>query len=106
MYFKMAKPLCILALGALLLATPFQAVAQADCMEPAAELSAVTLAIKGNTVRVGGAEGEVLRVYSLTGLEVARYSIESNDVQLNLGDLSRGYYIVKVGKVVRKISIR
>lgn len=102
----MAKPLCILALGALLLATPLQAVAQADRMEPAAELSAVSLAIKGNTVRVGGAEGEVLRVYSLTGLEVARYSIESNDVQLNLGDLSHGYYIIKVGKVVRKISIR
>lgn len=102
----MTKSLCILALGTLLLATPLRAVAQADGTEPAAEMAAATLTIKGNTVRVSGAEGEILRVYSLTGLEVARYSVESNDVQLNLGDLNRGYYIIKVGKVVRKISIR
>lgn len=102
----MAKSLCILALGALLMATPLQTAAQENCMEPTAEISVTTLSISGNVVRVNGAEGEVLRVYSLTGLEVARYAIDSNDVQLNLGNLSRGYYIVKVGKVVRKISIR
>lgn len=106
MYSNMAKSLCILVLGALLLATPLQAVAGEDCMGPTAEISAATLSINGNVVRVSGAEGEVLRVYSLTGLEVARHAIESNDVQLNLSNLSRGYYIVKVGKVVRKISIR
>ena len=102
----MTKSLCIMALGALLMAAPLQAVAWEGCMQPAAEISATGVSINGNTVRVSGAEGEVLRVYSLTGLEVARYAIESNDVQLNLGNLSRGYYIVKVGKVVRKISIR
>lgn len=102
----MVKSLCIMAFGALFLATPLQAVGMEACMEPATEISATTLSINGNTVRVNGAEGEVLRVYSLTGLEVARYTIESDDVQLNLGNLNRGYYIVKVGKVVRKISIR
>lgn len=106
MYSKMTKSLCIMALGALLLATPLQAVAWEGCMQPTAEVTAATLSISGNTVRVNGAEGEVLRVYSLTGLEVARYTIESNDVQLNLGNLNHGYYIIKVGKVVRKISIR
>ncbi len=102
----MRKVLCILALGALL-TTPIQVGAQMLHDSPENELpTATSIVIKGNTVHVSGADGEILHVYSLTGIEVTRYKIDGNDVQVNMGGLQKGYYIIKVGKIVRKISIR
>ncbi len=102
----MKKILYIMMLAAMFIAAPAKAEAEMNFDEPETEIPVATLVIEGSRVRVNGAEGEVLRVYSLTGIEVAKYPIEANDVQLNLSKLSRGYYIIKVGKVVRKISIR
>jgi len=65
----------------------------------------VTLTIEGNSVLVSGAQGQTLEVVSLTGRVVTRYQIESpvQRIELNLG---KGCYVLKVGKVVRKVSIR
>ncbi len=89
----MAKSLQIIILSALLLAIPLGVAAQ-------------EVTVKGNVVRINDAEGQVLKIYNLTGTEVSHHRIDSNDVQLNLSKLPKGYYIIKVGKVVRKISIR
>ncbi len=101
----MMKRLQIIALSLLLVAAPVSLMAQSDREEVDTELSAVTLSVTGSKVRVSGAEGETLEVYNLTGVKVASIRIDSNDKSVAL-NLQRGCYILKVGKVVRKISIR
>ena len=65
----------------------------------------VTFVVEGNSVLVSGAQGQVLEVISLTGREVARYRIYSPSQRIDL-NLSKGCYVLKVGKVVRKVAIR
>mgnify|MGYP002620560325 CR=1 FL=1 len=58
-----------------------------------------------NTVSVQGANGMTLEVISLTGRAVAQYKIDSPAQRVEL-NLPKGCYILKVGKVVRKITVR
>ena len=55
-------------------------------------------------LHVTGANGLVLQVYNVLGVRVASIKVEGNDKRIDL-PLKSGYYIVKVGNVVRKISI-
>ena len=100
------RKLQIIALSALLLGMPLSGMAQSEREDVETEMQAVTLSVNGSKVHVSGADGEVLEVYNLTGVKIATYRIDSNDKQVNLSNLTKGYYILKVGKVVRKISIR
>ena len=43
-------------------------------------------------------------VYNITGVKVSTHRVESDDFTLTL-NVERGIYIVKVGKVVRRITI-
>jgi len=65
----------------------------------------VSLSVEGNAVVVKGAEGQVLEVISLTGRKLAEYPIESPAQRVEL-NLAKGCYVLKVGKVVRKVAIR
>ena len=65
----------------------------------------VTLTVEGNVVYVSGAQGEVLEVVSLTGRQLAQYRIDSASQRVEL-NLAKGCYVLKVGKIVRKVSIR
>lgn len=58
----------------------------------------------GNTVSVQGAAGMTLEVVSLTGRAVATYKIEGPAQRIEL-NLPKGCYILKVGKVVRKVTV-
>ena len=69
-----------------------------------AELEAVTLTIQDNRAHITNADGKTLEIYNLTGVRVARIRIEGNDKQITL-NLTRGCYIMKVDKVVRKVTI-
>lgn len=64
-----------------------------------------TISVDENIVSIQGASGMTLEVVSLTGRAVAQYKIDgpSQRVELNL---PKGCYILKVGKVVRKITLR
>ena len=101
----MIKRLQIIALSLLLAALPVSLMAETERDDVETELSAVTLSVNGSRVHIAGAEGETLEVYNLTGVKVATIRIDSNDKNVVL-NLQRGCYILKVGKVVRKISIR
>lgn len=54
---------------------------------------------------VNGAENQKLEVVSLTGNKVMQTRIESPAQKIEL-NLPKGCYIVKIGDVVRKISVR
>lgn len=64
----------------------------------------ITLTIDGKTVTISGAQGQKLIVVSLTGRQVAEYQIESPAQRIEL-NLTKGCYVLKVGNVVRKVSI-
>lgn len=65
----------------------------------------VTIAVSGQTVTVSGAQGETLEVISLTGRRVLTVKIESPAQRIEL-NIPKGCYLLKVGKVVRKVSLR
>lgn len=68
-------------------------------------LQSIDISVTGSILHVTGAAGENLYVYNVTGVRVKSIRIDSNDKRYDL-NLPKGCYIVKVGKVVRKISIR
>lgn len=65
----------------------------------------ITIAVNGQTVTVSGAQGETLEVISLTGRRVLTVKIESPAQRIEL-NIPKGCYLLKVGKVVRKVSLR
>lgn len=69
------------------------------------EESAPTMTVEGNIVSINGGGGQILEVVSLTGRAVATYKIEGPAQRIEL-NLPKGCYILKVGKTVRKITVR
>lgn len=61
--------------------------------------------IGNKEIRVTGSDGEMLEVFNLTGIKVMEIRIDNTDTILSL-DLPKGCYILKVNKIVRKISIQ
>ncbi len=64
-----------------------------------------SISVQGTQVHVAAAAGQMLEVYDLAGVRVAAIRIDSEDSTIALR-LTRGCYILRVGKVVRKISIK
>lgn len=88
-----------------LLAAPVLASGMLMDPAPSAQIDDVSIAVEGRIVTVSGAQGEKLKVVSLTGRLVAEYNIDAPVQRVEL-NLSKGCYILKVGKVVRKVSIQ
>lgn len=65
----------------------------------------VSINVDQQTVTVGGAQGKTLEVVSLTGKKLVSVKIDSPSQRVEL-NISKGCYILKVGKVVRKITVR
>ena len=65
----------------------------------------ITITVNGQWVLVNGAQGQTLEVVSLTGRCVMNLKIESPSQRVELNG-PKGCYILKIGKVVRKIAIR
>lgn len=62
------------------------------------------ISISGNVLRVIGAAGQNVEIFNVTGVRVFSRRVDSNDQNFQLS-LGRGCYIVKVGKIVRKVNI-
>ena len=69
------------------------------------EDAAPVINFEGNIVSVNGGVGQVLEIISLTGRPVASYKIDSPSQRFDL-NLPKGCYILKVGKTVRKVTIK
>ena len=104
----MKKKTLILAVAAMLL-TAMSSQAMPMMMELGVaeqiEEQAPTISVEGNTVNVRNASGMSLEVVSLTGKAVATHKIEGPAQRIEL-NLPKGCSILKVGKVVRKITVR
>lgn len=67
--------------------------------------SQISVSVNGQIVYVNGAQGEILEVVSLTGRQIMSVKIENSAQRVEL-NVPKGCYILKVGKVVRKIQLR
>lgn len=68
-------------------------------------LHEIHISLNGMMLHVSGAEGKTLQIYNILGVKIASYKIDSNEKQVDLS-LPTGCYIVKIGNVVRKVSIQ
>lgn len=68
------------------------------------EMEAIAISFQNNRLHVTNAEGKYLEIFNLTGVRSARIRIDSNDKYITL-NLPRGCYLMKVDKIVRKVSI-
>ena len=83
--------------------TPVQARVAIDLID--IDTQTISISVVGNTLHVVGAEDEQLAVYNVTGVRVMSMKVDGSDKHYTL-NLPKGCYIVKVGNVVRKVSIR
>ncbi len=65
----------------------------------------ITISVKASTIHVTGAEGETMHIYNVAGVRVVSIKIEGMDRYYDL-NLPKGCYIVKVGRITRKVSIK
>jgi len=101
------KKILILAIASLLLAAPVMAAPMVEELGIAEQIdeTAPTINVDGRIVSVVGAQGMTLEVVSLTGRAVASYKIDGPAQRLEL-NLPKGCYILKVGKTVRKVTVK
>ena len=65
----------------------------------------IFISVSESVLHITGANGLVMQIYNVAGVRVMSVKVEGPDKRFEL-NLPKGCYIVKVGKVVRKISIR
>ena len=102
----MKKPLLIFTLmGMMLLSMPAVALAGSPVAPGIEQMDEdVTVSIDGQTVTISGGQGQTLEVVSLTGRRVMTVKIDSPAQRIEL-NIPKGCYILKIGKVVRKVSV-
>ena len=74
-----------------------------EIIEP--EIIQPSIVLQGNTLVVSNANGQMLYIYNVAGVRVMSVKVDGPERSFELS-LPKGCYIVKVGKVVRKISVK
>lgn len=70
------------------------------------EQSSLTITVTGTSVRIQNATpGSMMEVYNILGVKVTSVRIDSSDKAMIL-NLPKGYYIFKIGDLVRKVIIK
>lgn len=74
-------------------------------MEQVEEKVDVQISVSNAVVHISNAEGQVMEIISLTGRHVMSVRIESPAQKIELTNIPKGCYIIKIGKVVRKFVV-
>lgn len=93
----------ILLIMTLTVVVPQGAMANVEIIEQ--EQQPVVSVTNESTIHVVNANGQMLYVYNVAGVRVKSIVVDGHDRHYDL-NLPKGCYIIKVGKTVRKISIR
>jgi ABC-type molybdate transport system ATPase subunit len=71
-----------------------------------AQESGMTVLLKGKTLQIQNIKnGDKIEILNILGVRVLEKKSDSTSIELQL-DLQQGYYIIKVGTQVRKISLK
>lgn len=103
---KISHKIMIFGMAAFLLGAPLTPATAAlvESESLTAGVAETSVSVAGKELRVQNAEGSILKIFNVTGAQVATYRIDSNDKTIVL-TLQRGCYILNIGKFTRKISI-
>lgn len=106
-YTYMIRNIIKLTLAGLLLTSiPVTAMAEPSVEIIENDFQNVTITVEESSViHVTGANGEMLYVYNVAGVRVKSVKVDGDDKRFEM-NLPKGCYILKVGKTVRKVSIR
>ena len=99
------KKIFIISFTLAMALAPISVLAQSERDGIEVSVSGIQLSINSGNVRIAGANGEVMEIFNLTGTKVATIRIDSNEKTFAL-NLPKGCYLIKVGKIVRKISLQ
>ena len=107
----MNKKILILSILVLMFGTSQVMKAQSQAQEAPktqieADVASVEISVNNSNARVKNAAGKVLEVYNLAGIKVCNIKIDSEDKTIELGNLPKGCYILKVNKTARKVYIK
>ena len=69
------------------------------------DVQTINISVSESTLHITGGNGQTLHIYNVTGVRVMSIRVDGMDKRYEL-NLPKGCYIVKVGNVVRKISLR
>lgn len=95
---------CCAVSAAYALAAPATLEAPAAVAAESSAAEEIAISVSQGKVRVVNAEGATLEVYDITGVKVMSVRLDSNDKTVPL-NLNRGIYILKVGKVARRVNL-
>jgi hypothetical protein len=70
------------------------------------EVAPITISVNESTIHIKNAEKMVIEIYNMTGVKVVTQRIDSSDKIIELDNLPKGCYIIKIGKVARKVYLR
>lgn len=70
------------------------------------EQNTVSVTSQGSTLHIKNADHMILEVFSITGEKVYTIRIDSPSKAVELDSLTRGCYIVRIGKYTRKIYLK
>ncbi|MBR2192439.1 MAG: T9SS type A sorting domain-containing protein [Bacteroidaceae bacterium] len=105
----MMKKILIMITAAFLLAMPMDVEAQ-DIQQQRTtieqEVAPITISVNESTIHIKNAEKMVIEIYNMTGVKVVTQRIDSSDKIIELDNLPKGCYIIKIGKVARKVYLR
>lgn len=102
------KKILIMITAAFLLAMPMEVKAQ-DIQQRTTieqEVAPITISVNESTIHIKNAEKMVIEIYNMTGVKVVTQRIDSSDKMIELDNLPKGCYIIKIGKVARKVYLR
>ena len=101
----MTKYIYTILLISMIIATPTTAYAEPVTDEMEHMQTPNVTVVEGSQLRVTNGNGQTLRVYNVTGVQGRVFKVDGMDKCYDL-NLPKGCYIIKIGKTVRKISIR
>lgn len=102
----MVKKILYLIFASFLLTTPQMKADDWFRTATEQEVKEITISVTDAAIYIKNAEHLIVEIYNMTGVRVANYRIESNSQRIDLYHLVKGCYIVKVGKVARKVYLR
>lgn len=78
--------------------------AQKSSMEN--DVQSVAISVTNSNVHIKNAANSTVEVYNIAGVKVKTQHIDSDDKTVELSSLPKGCYMLKIGKVVRKVYLK
>lgn len=103
---KTIRNILILAIATAFALVPAKSMAQDQKPQVEMEQNAISVSLTGTALHVKNAEHMVIEIFSITGEKIFTARIESASKSFEVDNLSKGCYIVRIGKFTRKIYVK